>query len=103
MENDLKLITLTTGEIMDPAIATSLRYATEKGRVLYYTFFNGKIDTCQKALTYIYTVQIINHHIFQNHTHVDLNKKRGQAISAKNSTAMVSRFMTILKTDLNQT
>ena len=46
MENDPKLITLTTGEIMDPAIATSLRYAPEKGRVLCYTFVNGKIDTC---------------------------------------------------------
>ena len=46
MENDPKLITLTTGENMDPAIATILRYAHEKGWVLYYTFVNGKIDTC---------------------------------------------------------
>ena len=46
MENDPKLITLTTGEIMDPAIVTSLRYAPEKGQLLYYTLVNGKIDTC---------------------------------------------------------
>ena len=45
MENVTKLITLTTGEIMDPSIATSLRYAPKKGRVLYYTFVNSKIDT----------------------------------------------------------
>ena len=36
----MKLI--TTGEIMDPEIATSLRYALEKGRVLYYTFVNDR-------------------------------------------------------------
>ena len=53
--------------------------------------------------TYIYTIQIINVHTFQNRTHIDLNKKRGRAISAKNYTAIVSRFMIILKTDLNQT
>ena len=95
MENDPELIKLTTGEIMDPAIAASLRHAPQKGRVLYHTFVNDKIDTCENALSD--TIPGINIYTLQNHPPVDLNKKRGQAISAKNSTAIVTRFYVNLK------
>ena len=92
MENDPELITLTAGEIMDPAIATSLRHATAKGWVLYHTFVNDKIETCEKVLILI---PRLNLYTFQKA--VDLNKKRGQAISAKKSSAMATLFHINLK------
>ena len=71
MENDPELITLTAGEIMDPAIATSLTHATAKGRVLYHTFVNDMIETCEKVLSD--NIPRLNLYTFQKA--VDLNKK----------------------------
>ena len=62
---------------------------------LYHTFVNDKIDNCEKALSD--TIPIINLYTFQNHPPIDLNKERGQAISAKISKATVTRFHVNLK------
>ena len=72
MEQNQDLITLTSGEIMDPEIATCYRMGHDIAKDIYHYFIESCVESCSKALTD--TIPRLNLYSFMNHPPADLTK-----------------------------
>ena len=93
-ETSPELITLDTGEVMDPAIVDSLRTALTTGQKMFTEFVTERIENASKPLSDI--IKRTNLYTFSNRPPVDLKKGSDKLGSAKANTALVTKlFMSL--------
>ncbi|KAL8591565.1 hypothetical protein ACOMHN_055532 [Nucella lapillus] len=89
------LITLVSGEVMDPEITKSLREALHVGQAMFTEFVRDRIENASKPLSDV--ISRANIFTFANRPPSDLKKGASKLSSAKRDTALVVKmFMSLL-------
>ncbi|KAL8616203.1 hypothetical protein ACOMHN_058320 [Nucella lapillus] len=89
------LITLVSGEVMDPDITKSLMEALHVGQVMFTEFVRDRIENASKPLSDV--ISRANIFTFVNRPPSDLKKGASKLSSAKRDTALVVKmFMSLL-------
>ena len=89
-----KLITLDTGEVMDPEIANCLREAPIIGKAMFTDFMENRIEKATKPFSDV--IRRTNLFTFANRPPADLKKGADKLGSAKANTALITKlFMSL--------
>ena len=89
-ELEPELVTLSTGEVMDPVIANCLRDAKMIGATSYDEFVRDRIEKAVKPLSD--TIPKVNLYTFQNRPPADLHKAPSMLSAAKFDSSLITRF-----------
>jgi len=89
------LVTLDSGEIMDPEIIKSLNEASGKGKEMYDEFVKDRIEQATKPLSDI--IPRVKMYTFSNQPPADLRKGVNKVTSYKANTALVTKLFLSLK------
>ena len=84
------LVTLDTGEVMDPLIASSLKEAPNIGKTMFANFVQDRIEMCCKPLSDV--IPRVKLYTFSNRPHVDLKKGDEKMGSVKANAALITRL-----------
>jgi len=89
-ETGPELVTLDTGEVMDPMIANSLKQAHDIGKAMFAKFVQDRIETCSKPLSDV--IPRAKLYTFSNRAPVDMKKGADKLGSAKANAALITRL-----------
>ena len=89
------LITLDTGEVMDPEIANCLRDAPAIGQAMFRKFVRDRIENASKPLSDV--IPRAGLYTFSNRPPVDLKKVSTKLGSAKANAALITKLFLSLK------
>ena len=89
------LVTLDSGEIMDPEIIRSLNEASSKGKEMYDEFVKDRIEQATKPLSDV--IPRMKMYTFSNQPPADLRKGVNKVTSYKANTALVTKLFISLK------
>lgn len=95
METSPELITLDTGEVMDPAITDSLKKAPGLGNAMYTEFVSERIEKAVKPLSDV--IPRANVFTFSNRPHADIKKGSDKLGSAKSNAALIAKLFISLQ------
>jgi len=87
----LLLITLDTGEVLDPEIALSLKEAANIGNSNFTEFVVSKIEKATKPLSDV--IQKSNRFTFTNRPPTDLKKGKDKLGSSRANTALITKCL----------
>ena len=94
-EIGVELVTLDTGEVMDPIIVNSLREVPDIGKTMFSEFVRERIETGSKPLSDV--IPKANVYTFSNRPPVDLKKGASKLESAKSNSALITKlFLSLL-------
>ena len=95
-ETGSDLVTLDTGEVMDPEISKSIDKALKLGQEMFNEFVRERIEDKSKSLSDI--IPRVNIYTFSNKPPRDLTKGPNKLGSAKANTALITKLFISLKT-----
>ena len=94
-ETGPELITLDTGEVMDPAIVDGLASAPNIGKAMFKEFVSNRIEKASKPLSDV--IKRANLFTFANRPPADLKKGADKLGSAKSNAALVAKLFISLQ------
>ena len=94
-ETGPELVTLDTGEIMDPEIAKSLKDAPEIGKNKFSEFVHDRIERASKPLSDV--IPRIKLYTFSNRPPPDLKRGPNKLETAKTNTALITKLFLSLQ------
>ena len=90
-----EIVTLDTGEVMDPMIANNLKEAPKIGKAMFAKFVQDRIETCSKPLSDV--IPRAKLCTVSNRPPVDLKKGGDKLGYAKTNAALITRlFLSLL-------
>ena len=94
-ETSQQLITLDTGEVMDPEIINCLREASTIGQTMFREFVRDRIETASKPLSDV--IPRAGLYTFSNRPPVDLKNVATKLGSAKSNAALITKLFLFLR------
>ena len=94
-ETGSDLITLYTGEVMDPEVANYLRDAQNIGQTIFREFVSERIEKATKPLSDV--IPRVRMYTFSNRPPADLKKNVTKLGSAKSNTVLITKLFLSLK------
>ena len=94
-ETGSDLMTLDTGEVMDPEVANCLRDAQNIGQTMFREFVSERIEKATKPLSDV--IPRVRLYTFSNRPPADLKKSITKLGSAKSNTVLITKLFLSLK------
>ena len=94
-ETGPELVTMDTGEVMDPVIVNCLREASNIGKAMFTEYVGDRTETCSKPLSDV--TPRANLYTFSNRPHVDLKRGANKLGSATANVVLITKlFLSLL-------